>query len=256
MMGECPFCSDMISLVLNVQMIVGTSEQMEKFDMMKSGENLHLIESEYDIHAKTYKQIYERRYPGASEDVPSENHAYSNNNQTSNQEVETTSKHSHNISQLNFRIQDNCLAPVMLRHKLQQLKDPRKYAQVIFVAGFETQQNFKDSKLNKERQQSFPTNFMHMETTLTPTLDDHTSLKENKENPRLTLAVPTSSEFSAFALTQAVAARMQKYSPPEMFHTVDEKQTKQFNAELMRAIIQQKMDKNKCFAELMLPSED
>lgn len=49
LVGECPFCSDIISLVLNVQMIVGNSDQMEQYDMMKSGENLHLIESEYDI---------------------------------------------------------------------------------------------------------------------------------------------------------------------------------------------------------------
>ena len=91
------------------------------------------------------------------------------------------------------------------------------------MAGFENQSNSKESKISKERHQSFPTSLMHMETTMPPTVDDHTSIKETKDNPRNTLIVPTISEFSAFALTQAAAARMQKYSPPEMFHQVDEK---------------------------------
>ena len=64
--------------------------------MMKSGENLHLIESEYDINAHTYKQlINQRNNPGTSLSVASErNPSYKENNHEANNEVETISKHS------------------------------------------------------------------------------------------------------------------------------------------------------------------
>jgi hypothetical protein len=67
---------------------------MECYDMMKSGENLHLIESEYDINAHTYKQLFnQRNYPGTSQSIASERNP-SNNFHEHNNEIETISKHS------------------------------------------------------------------------------------------------------------------------------------------------------------------
>jgi hypothetical protein len=42
----------------------------------------------------------------------------------------------------------------------------------------------------------------------------------------------------ALALSQAAAAKMQKYTPPEMNHYTNKKQSKGYNGDLMRAIIE------------------
>ena len=108
--------------------------------------------------------------------------------------------------------------PTVLRHKYQQLRDPKKYAQMIYL-------------------------------TYTPNKAAESTMSLVKTNQNDTTDVTASDNYAQAQKESQIPGP--KYSPPDIHHQVNDLNCKKFNSQLMRALINKKMRKNCTYSEFL-----
>eukprot|EP00347_Sterkiella_histriomuscorum_P021438 403333975 len=275
----CPFCQQTVTLILNSNLWVGTQDQMEQFDLMCNGDNLHLMENEYDCQA-TIKEIPKTKR-GVLQQKLNKNFAVANdasqiiNNQQQHQQYQNNHTLSAQLSEYNEKSQTDPIIHkndidtqsqmsqlmtqassktqnVLFKHKFQKLKNSSKYAQMLIVG--EIPINY-SKFLQTNKSTMFQTN---------PDLtDDPTSFKEASPNegmrnsPKIFQSQLNLKDYQQHKSQQNQMQNqyinqqqiLQKYMPPDLLHQASRSQCKQFNKDIMRSLINAKMSKNKTYLE-------
>lgn len=110
--------------------------------------------------------------------------------------------------------------PTVLRHKYQQLRDPKKYAQMIYLT----------YSPNKAAEQTM-------------------SLIVKTNNQNDTTDVTASDNYAQVQKESQIPGP--KYAPPDIHHQVNDVNCKKFNSQLMRALMNKKMRKNCTYSEFL-----
>ncbi|CDW85487.1 UNKNOWN [Stylonychia lemnae] len=257
---QCPLCNQNVYLILNASLYVGSQELMECFDIVNSGENLNLMESEYDcasssklkqqhpsfINKRSHKNLTLSAQLSEFMEKQSMDRIILKN------DLDSQSQISNRLTQVSLKTQH-----LMFKHKFQKLKGSNKYAQMIIVgelplsAAKKLQQSRVLSSsvmmnMTSQEQATIQQNPDGQRQSLKSQQDSRNKHREVDGISRLPHVFKTHLNLKEYQKTPGY----QKYTPPDLIHQVDKMQCIQINKDVMKAMLDNKMAKNKSFLEL------